>query len=56
MFQSEGWEGDAKLCDWEPFRKLGYNMIDYAADYFERVESFPVRAQVKPGYLKVGQE
>lgn len=42
------------MCDWEPFRDLGRDMIDFVVDYYNRVEKIPVRAQVKPGYLKVG--
>lgn len=41
------------MSDWEPFRLLGRSMIDYIADYYQGVESFPVRARVEPGYLKV---
>lgn len=33
----------------EDFRRLGHQMVDWIADYWERVESFPVRSQVKPG-------
>lgn len=53
LFAAEGWEGDADVSDWEPFRLLGRSMIDYIADYYQRVESLPVSARVEPGYLKV---
>lgn len=53
LFQAEGWEGDAAVSDWGPFRLLGRSMIDYVADYYEGVESRAVRASVEPGYLKV---
>lgn len=53
LFESEGWEGDAEVSDWEPFRLLGRSMIEYIANYYTEVESRPVRAQVEPGYLKV---
>lgn len=33
----------------EEFRKLGHQMVDWIADYWARMESFPVRAQVGPG-------
>ncbi|MBN1209034.1 MAG: aspartate aminotransferase family protein [Myxococcaceae bacterium] len=33
----------------EDFRRLGHQMVDWIADYWERMESFPVRAQVAPG-------
>lgn len=54
LFESEGWEGDADVHDWEPFRLLGRSMIDYIADYYRDIEYRPVRAQVEPGYLQVG--
>ncbi|CAM9654577.1 unnamed protein product [Ectocarpus sp. 6 AP-2014] len=52
LFEAEGWEGEADVSDWEPFRLLGRSMVDYIADYYQRVESLPVRAIVEPGYLK----
>lgn len=55
LFTSEGWEGEADVSDWEPFRLLGRSMIDYIADYYQGVESLPVRARVEPGYLKVNK-
>jgi aromatic-L-amino-acid/L-tryptophan decarboxylase len=33
----------------EEFRKLGHRMVDWIADYWSRLESFPVRATVAPG-------
>ncbi|MBF5046202.1 aspartate aminotransferase family protein [Aggregicoccus sp. 17bor-14] len=33
----------------EEFRALGHRMVDFVADYWRRLESFPVRAQVAPG-------
>ncbi|MFP2931944.1 pyridoxal-dependent decarboxylase [Pyxidicoccus sp. 3LG] len=33
----------------EEFRKLGHRMVDWIADYWSRLESFPVRSQVSPG-------
>ena len=35
----------------EEFRRYGRAVIDWIADYFERVEQFPVLAQVEPGAL-----
>ncbi|CAM9422706.1 unnamed protein product [Pylaiella littoralis] len=52
LFATEGWEGEADVSDWEPFRLLGRSMVEYIADYYEGVESRPVRAKVEPGYLK----
>lgn len=36
----------------EEFRRYGYEMIDWIADYFEEVDNFPVQAQVEPGEIK----
>jgi aromatic-L-amino-acid decarboxylase len=36
----------------EQFRQRGKEMVDWIADYFERVESFPVLSQVKPGQVR----
>lgn len=56
LFATEGWEGEADVSDWEPFRLLGRSMVDYIADYYQGVESLPVRARVEPGYLKVERD
>ena len=53
LFETEGWEGEAGVSDWEPFRLLGRSMVDYIANYYEQVEARPVGARVEPGYLKV---
>ncbi len=34
------------------FRRRGKEMVDWIADYYERVESLPVLSQVKPGGLR----
>ena len=34
------------------FRRRGKEMVDWIADYYERVESFPVLSQAKPGQLR----
>lgn len=33
----------------EEFRQLGHRMVDWIADYWSRLESFPVRSPLKPG-------
>ena len=33
----------------EQFRRHGHEVVDWIADYWESVESLPVRSQVKPG-------
>ena len=34
------------------FRKTGYAVIDWIADYYENVDSYPVLSQVTPGAIK----
>ncbi len=34
------------------FRRYGYAVIDWIADYYERVESLPVLSQVQPGEIR----
>lgn len=34
------------------FRQAGRALIDWIADYYERIESFPVLSQVKPGEIR----
>ena len=36
----------------DEFRRCGYAVVDWIADYQARVESFPVLAQVKPGEIR----
>ncbi|KAK2972616.1 hypothetical protein RJ640_015416 [Escallonia rubra] len=38
--------------DHEEFRRQGHMMIDFIADYYQNIEIYPVRSQVKPGYLR----
>ncbi|HEV2699933.1 MAG TPA: pyridoxal-dependent decarboxylase [Terriglobales bacterium] len=38
--------------DSEEFRKHGYAVIDWIADYYKRIESFPVLSQVAPGEIR----
>lgn len=38
--------------DPQEFRRLGHQVIDWIADYRERVAEFPVMAQVAPGEIK----
>jgi aromatic-L-amino-acid/L-tryptophan decarboxylase len=39
--------------DPEEFRKHGYEVIDWIAEYYKRVESLPVLSQVKPEEVRV---
>jgi aromatic-L-amino-acid decarboxylase len=36
----------------EEFRKFGHAVIDWIADYYKRIESFPVLSQATPGDLR----
>ncbi|HEX7893361.1 MAG TPA: pyridoxal-dependent decarboxylase [Terriglobales bacterium] len=36
----------------EEFRKHGHEVVDWIADYYTRIESFPVLSKVKPGQVR----
>jgi len=36
----------------EEFRRQGHAVVDWIADYYGRIESFPVLSQVKPGEIR----
>src|SRR5262249_53589521 len=36
----------------DEFRRCGYQLVDWIADYFEHIDTFPVLSQVQPGWLK----
>lgn len=36
----------------EDFRRFGHEVVDWIADYFERIDEFPVLSQIEPGWLK----
>ena len=36
----------------QEFRRFGHEIVDWIADYFERIEELPVLAQIEPGELK----
>lgn len=38
--------------DPEEFRKSGYAVVDWIADYYKRIESLPVLSQVAPGQVR----
>jgi aromatic-L-amino-acid decarboxylase len=38
--------------DNEDFRRFGHELIDWIADYFERIEELPVLSQIEPGDLR----
>src|SRR6476661_1507472 len=35
----------------DEFRRYGYQLVDWIADYFENIETFPVLSQVQPDWL-----
>ncbi|GAV83283.1 Pyridoxal_deC domain-containing protein [Cephalotus follicularis] len=41
-----------KPLDPEEFRKQGHQMVDFIADYYQKIEKYPVLTQVEPGYLR----
>lgn len=43
---------DLKGMDAEQLREFGHRMVDFIADYYSHIESFPVLSQVQPGYLR----
>jgi len=36
----------------DEFRRYGHELVEWIAGYYERIEDFPVLAQVEPGWLK----
>jgi aromatic-L-amino-acid decarboxylase len=38
----------------DEFRRHGHAMVDWIADYYTRVESFPVLSQAEPGKIRAG--
>lgn len=41
-----------KPLDREEFRKQAHQMVDFIADYYKNIHSYPVLSQVQPGYLR----
>jgi aromatic-L-amino-acid decarboxylase len=46
--------GEKKSFHMDPdeFREHGHAVVDWIADYYKRIESFPVLSQVKPGEIR----
>jgi len=38
----------------EEFRRYGREVVDWIADYYERIEEFPVLSRAKPGEIRAG--
>jgi aromatic-L-amino-acid/L-tryptophan decarboxylase len=36
----------------DEFRRRGYAVVDWIADYHRRIESFPVLSQAQPGQIR----
>src|SRR5438067_4824990 len=36
----------------EEFRRRGHEVVDWLAEYFQRIESFPVLSRVEPGQIR----
>ncbi|HTU32765.1 MAG TPA: pyridoxal-dependent decarboxylase [Candidatus Acidoferrum sp.] len=47
-------EDGAKHMTPEQFRRYGKEVVDWIADYHERIESFPVQSRVQPGEIRAG--
>ena len=45
-------ESDSYHMNPREFRKWGHAVVDWIADYQERVESLPVLSQVTPGEIR----
>ncbi|GAB2274841.1 hypothetical protein Dimus_009614 [Dionaea muscipula] len=43
--------GEFSPLDPEEFRSQAHRMVDFIADYYKKVEDYPVLSQVQPGYL-----
>ncbi|KAL8252741.1 hypothetical protein R6Q59_036434 [Mikania micrantha] len=53
MFYSENGNGlNLKAMDAEQLRESAHKMVDFIADYYKNIESFPVLSKVEPGYLQ----
>ncbi|KAF9608166.1 hypothetical protein IFM89_007552 [Coptis chinensis] len=48
----EKFASPSNLLDPEEFKRQGHMIIDFLADYYKNIHKYPVRSQVKPGYLK----
>lgn len=45
-------DNEGRDMDSEEFRRLGHQVVDWIADYRERIAEFPVMAQVGPGKIR----
>jgi aromatic-L-amino-acid decarboxylase len=47
-------EGKSYHMTPDEFRHYGRAVVDWIADYYEQIESFPVLSQVEPGQIRAG--
>ena len=40
--------------DTQEFRRVGHELVDWIADYFDRIEDLPVLAAIEPEYQQQG--
>ena len=45
-------EKKSKHMNSAEFRKYGYAVIDWIADYYDNIENYPVKSQMKPGDIR----
>ncbi|WCJ37647.1 Tyrosine decarboxylase [Euphorbia peplus] len=50
--ESNGPSSEFKPLDPEEFREQAHKMVDFIADYYKNIESYPVLPKVQPGYLQ----
>ncbi|TVU10041.1 hypothetical protein EJB05_43546, partial [Eragrostis curvula] len=44
--------GSAHLLDADEFRRQGHQVVDFIADYYARMDEYPVHPSVTPGFLR----
>ncbi|XP_052208358.1 tryptophan decarboxylase TDC2-like [Diospyros lotus] len=52
LAESPPFQGEFKPLDPAEFRKQAHRMVDFIADYYQNIETYPVLSQVQPGYLR----
>ncbi|XP_062152631.1 tryptophan decarboxylase TDC2-like [Alnus glutinosa] len=50
--ESSSPQREFKPLDPEEFRKQAHQMVDFIADYYKQIETYPVLSQVQPDYLR----
>ncbi|CAN5266671.1 pyridoxal-dependent decarboxylase [soil metagenome] len=52
IFKKKGFAPELGDMSKEDFRRFGYEIIDWIAEYFENIEDFPVLSNLEPDWLK----